>query len=474
MNNKFKYQRSFLIFNEEDNGYGADQKPSGHLKIEIRDGKGKLSCNVSNLSDDNGKIEYRLYLIKTDGYQCVPVLLGNIELKRNRGDFNWSFNPRDIKKTGIEVDRFNVFVVVGNYLDRKSNYIICPLAAYKGDKVEWRQGLNKILQQEKKDEKMLNQKKKDDDINNKLDDDKFENDNKNNKPTIDNKHFEKEQIKNADGEPLNGGKHLTDNQKIEIEKQNQGQVEKQFDQDSEKYFETIEKKDMSVEFDSTNKEIEEENDKKEVEEQAKLPKTKANQTKTVKGKMDDQQIKGKSYSSYDGSKLFDLQTDDDIDNKNFNAGTINNIFFNNKNSDKSEIKEFEVQELSKQFDLIFERCVPFSVERTDYNWWKVASPVHLNNILYTFGIKIPVLFNPLVLMAHYKYNHLIVGIYKDDIRQKDYIVCGIPGIYWVDEKPFGNACRWAQVEGNTPAYGAFGYWVVYINPKTGRILSLDK
>jgi hypothetical protein len=184
--------------------------------------------------------------------------------------------------------------------------------------------------------------------------------------------------------------------------------------------------------------------------------------------------KGKSYSSYNGSKVFDMDTDDDNYNMNLNTNCINCIFVNNKNAPKPQIKEFTSEELTKQFDSVFKRYSPFSVKRTDYIWWKVASPVHLNNILYNYGIRIPVLFNPLVLMAHYKYNHLIVGIYQDDIRQRDYIVCGIPGIYWVDEKPFANACRWAQVEGNMPTYGAFGYWIVYINPKTGKILAIGE
>jgi len=30
----------------------------------------------------------------------------------------------------------------------------------------------------------------------------------------------------------------------------------------------------------------------------------------------------------------------------------------------------------------------------------------------------------------------------------------------------------AQVDGNVPKYGAFGYWLVYINPNTGEILNV--
>ena len=75
------------------------------------------------------------------------------------------------------------------------------------------------------------------------------------------------------------------------------------------------------------------------------------------------------------------------------------------------------------------------------------------------------------MMSYFKYKHMIVGLYEDRKKKLKYIVCGIPGLYWVDENPFGEVCRWAQVEGDKPRYGAFGYWLIYINPATGRILS---
>jgi len=99
--------------------------------------------------------------------------------------------------------------------------------------------------------------------------------------------------------------------------------------------------------------------------------------------------------------------------------------------------EINFEELVAKFDRCFEKCNPFMSGRKDYRWWKIASPVHLNNILYQMKVDVPILFNPLVLMAHFKYRHLIVGTYEDKARNLRYIVCGVPGVYWVDEKPFG-------------------------------------
>lgn len=456
MGNKLKYQRSFFIFDEEDIGYGTEQKPSGHVKVEIREGKGKLFCQVNNLSEDNGKIQYQLFLIKSDNKQVVPVQVGNIKLNKNRGDLEWAFDPNDINNTKLAFDKFNVIAVLAKYIDLENNYSICPLVAYKEGKVDWRQELNNILQEQKSNVKPLKKFDKVDDISINFTDKEQKISNEKQEDTKDGNPIEKQQGEAGNEEIIVENNNLSVEQKPDSEN-NKVEVENEAGLDSEKPLEFLEENKISDE----SKPVEE------IAVEEKPLKDKQINEKTIKAN-------DKSYSSYDGNKLFDMYTDDSKDNINLNTNCMNCIFVNNKNSDKPEVKEFGYEEVTKQFDLTFEKYVPFSVKRTDYSWWKVTSPIHLNNILYKFGIKIPVLFNPLVLMAHYKYNHLIVGVYRDDIRQKDYIVCGIPGVYWVDEKPFGNACRWAQIEGNTPVYGAFGYWIVYINPKTGKILAIGE
>lgn len=483
MDSKFKYQRSFFIFDEEDSGFGTEQKPSGHVKIEIKEGKGKLFCQVSGLSDDNGKIQYKLFLIKSDEYKAVPVLVGNIELKRDRGDLEWSFDPYNINKTNFSIDKFNVIAVLANYTDRENNYVICPLAAYKNGKVEWRQQLSKVLQQEKSNVEVLNQIQENDDIANKISNDNFEDVNKK-EETIKN-----EQSEAGNGEITSEENNSTDKQQqdnfLEIKTETENEPKLDIEDSIEPVENSLEKNKSNTESNPVEEFTKVETVEKESIEEIAEEKTSQENTLeeniiqeniTQEKQKEEKKVQstGKSYSSYNGSKLFDLYNDNANDNMNLNTNCVNCIFSNNKKTDKPQIKEFNSEELRRQLDSTFERYSPFLVKRTDYIWWKVTSPVHLNNILYSFGIQIPFLFNPLVLIAHNKYNHLIVGIYRDDIRQKDYIVCGVPGVYWVDEKPFGNACRWAQVEGNTPTYGAFGYWIVYINPKTGKVLAIDE
>lgn len=483
MDSKFKYQRSFFIFDEEDSGFGIVNKPSGHVKVEIKEGKGKLFCQVSNLFNDNGKIQYWLFLIKSDEQQIVPVKVGNIDLNKGKGELEWSFDPYNIDKTSLSFDKFNLVAVLAHYIDKENTHILCPLAAYKNGKVKWKHQLNEVFQKEKTNGQMLNQSEENVDIPKKLTENKVEG------------IQEKQEVVEKEKSQVNSGEAFSNESTLgEINPELKEKIGKQIKEESEneakpnteeptenkteaesKPKEGEKAKEETIEKETVNNESKETSEEKTINQSDKEKKEEEKALQEGNEKEDkNNKSTGKSYSSYDGSKLFDLYTDDTSENLNLNTNCMNCIFSNNKNTAKPQIREFTPEELTKQFDLTFERYTPFLAKRTDYTWWKVKSPVHLNNILYGFGIKIPVLFNPLVLMAHYKYNHLIVGIYQDDIRQKDYIVCGIPSIYWVDEKPFGNACRWAQVEGNTPVYGAFGYWIVYINPKTGKILAIEE
>ena len=133
----------------------------------------------------------------------------------------------------------------------------------------------------------------------------------------------------------------------------------------------------------------------------------------------------------------------------------------------------DMSRLKAILDLNFEANDPFHSKRSDYMWWKITNPVNLNNILYQNNIRSPLMFNPAVMLAHYKYHHLIVGVFTRRDGQK-YVVCGVPGMHMVDRKPFGELSKWVQADGGRSRYGAFGYWLVYINPEDGKILDLNQ
>lgn len=131
-----------------------------------------------------------------------------------------------------------------------------------------------------------------------------------------------------------------------------------------------------------------------------------------------------------------------------------------------------IPDLQEELDKSFEVYNPFKNRSRNFKWWKINSPGFLNNILFRNNIKTYLLFNPKVMLAHYKYRYIILGIRGNRLAGRERLVCGVPGIYSIDDNPFGSMGSWVQMEGYRPKYGAFGYWVVMIDPRTGKLIKI--
>ena len=176
------YQKNFLIFVNEDSGYEAGRKPSGYIRIEVRDGKGRLRASVQNLRQGGGRFDYCLYLIKsgsggispvhtgwgtgsgtagnaagwgagggrqvhagaglTPGYAghagggLISVCAGRLQHGLNGSELEWTFEPGNVGKSGYRIGDFDIAAIIVEYADRKYDAVICPLAAYKNKKTE--------------------------------------------------------------------------------------------------------------------------------------------------------------------------------------------------------------------------------------------------------------------------------------------------------------------------------------------------
>ncbi len=466
MDSKYKYQRSFLIFSQEDVGFKEGGEPMGHVKIEVRDGKGKLDCHVSNLREDSLKLDYVLYMMKTDENGIVPFDAGIIPLNRNKGELSLEFDPGNIGRTGLTIEDINVVAVLVQHKGKTLNEIICPLISYKGGKSDWRSKLKKILseQQIRKEEKE------------KKDKDKVKKDIMSKEDKTDN--ASKEDKAGKAGNAGNVGKEF----KEEIISKFDVSVDENVkstddtnlkDKNSDNNYEGIEVK-IALDKKQNEQEAGTEDGLKEV----KHPENDEQNIQFEQHKQSEQSgsdVNENPNTGIENTENKVLPGNHEIGKDNIgidkkDCNTCSNC--SPKTCENPEPGIADVKMVEEKLDKCFIKYDPFKTNRKDYKWWKVVSPVHLNNTLFQINIKVPVLFNPQVLMAHFKYRHLIVGIYDGD-EGKQFIVCGIPSVYWVDEKPFANICRWAQLEGNDPKYGAFGYWLVYINPKNGKILTMN-
>ncbi|MCX7923753.1 MAG: hypothetical protein N3B21_17350 [Clostridia bacterium] len=476
MESKVQYKRLFFIFSREDAGFGSTQEPSGYAKIEVKDGKGKLHATVQNLKEVEGQTCYKLYILKHEEKKTYPVVIGEITMQKNRGELEWEFEPGNVASTGIPIDQFNIVAVLVEYKDRENNTITCPLAAYKDKKLNWREQAKAQIY------------------------------------SLRNEQIQKLVTESAN-KTINAVKPGNTSEKV-IEAQ--VGLGKYTDEELESKYTASRQNFANQLVDEREKSLHEDN-------QSALMQTPTQEAVTFKqdmepdrpDKTDEDGFKAENSMQQENSiedKRMEMTQDTmanmypGMEDYGYPNGTVNetksepekntpNYTYNNNyytppssgynpcsdcvpNSHKQEDsrdgkKDGDIEKLRESLNKYFEPYNPFGIRRGNYKWWKISSPVYLNNILYQCNIKTPLLFNPKVLMAHFKYRHLIAGIYIDRIRRREYIVFGVPGVYGLDENPFGEMCRWVQLEGYKPKYGAFGYWLVYIEPKTGKLLKVN-
>ena len=519
---KTDFQRIFLIFTNEDSGYESAQKPSGHVKIEVREGRGKLWASVQNLLE-SGRLGYRLYLINAASGRVEAVPVGPLMLSSGKGRLEWEFNPFDVANTGRRIEDFGVAAVLVEYRDRENKTVICPLAAYKGKKIPWRSGLAErmYIKASRQDAPAAQ------DAGRRTDSSASKHARPEAWPVVsipqpdspgvassisiaapEVKYPEKKEYAES-GEMPDGSGAAADHQDRDTGLQdkvsaNSGGLDGIFEYgglsgngllddgiqvDEAQGFITREEEQEEPE-EQENEALKghntygrEEENQYTVPESIWMPKPDQSLPRDAEGgevqapPAFQQNGQFMQYPENDGGLNTNcLYLNSNMCGAYVNAGAENPCarctLHNRPETAGSREEKGNVERLRAELDANFERYDPFHVKRSDYSWWKVTNPVNLNNILYQCNIRSPLLFNPAVMVSHFKYKHLIIGIYTDRSREREYVVCGVFGMHMVDRKPFGDMCRWVQTEGTRPRYGAFGYWIVYLDPATGKILNL--
>lgn len=474
------FQRNFMIFGIEDPGFEAGQKPSGYVRLEVRDGRGKLFAAVQNLRPGNGRFIYKLHLLRSGKDSVDSVTAGELVAGPNKSELEWSFDPSNVGAAGHGIDEYLGAVVLVEYADRPADNIICPLAAYKNGKIEWRNGLKQYFLQSEKKMKQTIQYQGQPQLQQPHQSQFNQSQAAQEKPSLE---------QTAHGQPLQSQQSQEQPQQDTLMQEQSTQAQpaaEQLYQAENPYPDQAQvnqpqyipsqpdtMQGVPLKYDlvygtlpvcSQTCGIPQEYGQQPMEYQQ-IPATKQNQTAVPYQTGTGQVNTGCVYLNGNMCGAFvnnDVRAVNPCDAcKMRHAAAMTSVSVSG-----------DIALLREEIGRYFEECDPFHSKRSDYIWWKVTNPVNLNNILYQCNIRSPLLFNPVVMMAHYKYRHLIIGIFKHKESQKQYVVCGVPGMHMVDRKPFGEMSRWVQAEGNRSRYGAFGYWLVYIDPEDGKILNL--
>lgn len=141
MSAKKSYNRFFIIFQEEDKGYGVgpDRPPTGYAKVETKNEKTKVTVYVQNLKPfESGECLYKCYLISHHDDKDSTVYLGIMNIDDlGRGESSWESGAENAFDSKTSIDKFNgaAIVVESEGIEK----VIAPLAGYMSkDKFNWR------------------------------------------------------------------------------------------------------------------------------------------------------------------------------------------------------------------------------------------------------------------------------------------------------------------------------------------------
>lgn len=113
MSVKKGYNRYFIIFQEEDKGYGIaiDKQPTGYAKIEVKNGKCKITVYAQNIKKEKGP--YNFCMIDTNRSPANLVKLGEVRIDDvGTGETYWEYNEDNVCNSGNSIENYNVAVLM--------------------------------------------------------------------------------------------------------------------------------------------------------------------------------------------------------------------------------------------------------------------------------------------------------------------------------------------------------------------------
>lgn len=441
------YQRLFYILKNMDNDLGY---PVGYLKLEINSDIAKLQISANNLLE-RSELEYRLIGVKKTDSSISYTVICDIPLVNGRADLKVNVDTNKVGTPLLKLEEINVFAIITSLPDKKTS-IKCAMVAYTKEELPWRKELEEYLVSEEMNNYSNNEVRKEEAETTKQ---------------IDSYEEEKETI-NIHIEEI-----------VEAKKQDEFNIEPKV---------RTEKSSYNAEVSSNN--IVEEKRENEIYEgtpnfeeyikrlPTEIPPEALNDVAEESISADAVVYSNRIESIGENPKEITINitenagntiTDENDDILSYTERNFKEISAINIDRDKVP-RGISIQSLREELDKSFEICNPFKISSKNIRWWKINSPGYLNNILFRNNIKTYLIFNPKVMLAHYKYRYIIFGIRNGKHLGKEHLLCGVPGVYNIDENPFGEMGSWAQLEGYKPKYGAFGYWIILVEPKTGKLL----
>lgn len=166
-----RYERFFIMFKPALTAYSIEnQEIKGYMKIEIRDGKGRITTYIQGLKPLKNNEMYRIYLISANSDNSLGIPVGWLETdSRGRGEHKYEFNPDNIENSGLSIEKFNVAAI--SIKGDNINEFTFPVVGYKEREILWKNNfkefsLKEELSAKKTVDTLENSKKEQKKINN--------------------------------------------------------------------------------------------------------------------------------------------------------------------------------------------------------------------------------------------------------------------------------------------------------------------
>lgn len=501
MVSKNSYMRKFVILKGRKTSYSDSNKTKGHVKIEVRDGKGKLAFNVEGLKhiDDVDKA-YKGYLVSKEQNHIIKTELGALEINKNgQGKAEWKIDPEAVGNSGIPLDRFQSIVVTLSIFEEDEHELDVLLVGFIDEKDG---DTEKIIEELKFSRKEVQIKEESDEDKDELQQetlDEMEEELSQEKEIA--KEYQAEDVIDVDTEEKYVEQEYVEQKYVQqayVETEDIEDIEdieniedrtKQIEntEEVEETKEVNEEKEPQQEINHETKEDDAQEDVSEYQEIEIEPEEQGQQREHQEAKFDDQYIKidGKEeeYFVSEQDKEQDKEQEQgavDWFNSDFQNpyGYSINKDVNNENS--NQIYNYQITKYTLNILKFFEKVEPFKNELKGYDFWEIDyDEDNLYRGFLPYYDYVVSMYYPYPSMYRTttcqglikKYKHYIFGVVMENEQPKHYIY-GIPGKFKSSEHPYrGSTGFTTWLQGKNYENDKLGYWLLHIDTTTGRVTS---
>ncbi|PAB58058.1 DUF7922 domain-containing protein [Anaeromicrobium sediminis] len=532
-NKKYRRYFIILGQEDEGFSLQTGKSPKGYTKIEVKNGKGVLTHYIQNIKYFyDAEYVYRSYLVGTNRDDIIYMDNGILKVEESgKAELKWTFNADNVDGKKASMKDFNVVCIVAESTkDAKRKSIIIPLAGYiDKKKVVWKEAFSSKLYKKNKEDLFQKHNEKEEihvshEHNNDYEvaENKIENlvDVESDKNTYEEEREVADSIspvedvpvefaevskednileevldKNNEEEKVELFAEVKEDEEIEAFKNLGTEVEVQEEIEAFKDIETEVEAEEEIEtFKNLGTEVEVEEEIEtfknlgtEVDVQEEIEAFKDIETEVeVKEELNTFKDSGteveKEFIEYDkknldfmGNQFGYMEEEIESSHKEFQLDGLTN-----RDSMEHSSYQYHFKMICKYVESMlgyYPEIIPFDKNIQNTRWWRIDydDQTMYRNFLPFYGYvseedneesgpTCPGLIN--------KYEHYIFGIkYEEDDTK--YYMYGIPGRFMESEQPYEGMTGfvyWHPVEAFRKEVNDYGYWILHIDAKTGKIV----